>query len=259
MRWRMSAMPFANLSELSQQSGNNRGLLKHGRPEMDGLEGLTERRRACDVCCRLDPRLVRNGSSFDFDPPVLSYWSQWLGHSRPKLLIVGQDFGSVGYFTEFQGRDDPSSPTNKNLRSLLREAGIDVGAPPIPDPNAPVLLTNSILCLKEGGMAAPIRAPWVRNCSAFHLRPLIDLLRPAITVGMGSRGWMAVRNALTLSGVPQRIGEAAGQVWRISPGHAVFAVGHCSGLGVVNRPWEKQLRDWKQIGEVLSATAQGTA
>jgi len=224
---------------------------------MEGLEVLAERRKTCDICCRLDSSSICNGSSFDFDPPVVSYWSQWLGHSRPKLLIVGQDFGSIQYFLDFRGKDDPGSPTNENLRKLLQEAGIDVGAPPISDPNAPVFLTNSILCLKHGSMAAPIRTRWVRNCSSVHLRPLIELLRPLVTVGMGTNGWTAVRNALKLSGVPERIGEAAGKMWPTSPDHVVFAVGHCSGLGLVNRSWDKQVRDWKQIGEVLATKARG--
>ncbi len=225
----------------------------------EGLKILAERRKTCDVCCRVSTGAIRNGSSFDFDPSELSYWSQWLGNSRPRLLIVGQDFGSIQYFVQFQGKDDPNSATNRNLRKLLREAGIHVGAPPGSDPNAPVYLTNSILCLKEGAMKDRINPQWVRNCSAIHLRPLMELLSPEVTIGMGSHGWAAVRNALNLSGVPEKIGQAAGQVWRISPHHAVAAVGHCSGLGLVNRSWEKQVLDWKQIGEALAVAARGSA
>lgn len=247
-----------NVSAVAEINTRKRLHLSQDRPVMDGLDGLSERRKLCDVCCRLNPGAIRNGSSFDFDPQVLSYWSQWLGNSRPKLLIVGQDFGSVQYFVRFHGKDDPSSLTNGNLRKLLREAGIDVGEPPAHDPHAPVFLTNSILCLKEGAMAAPIRAPWVRNCSANYLRPLIDFLRPVVTVGMGSNGWMAVRHALNLSDLPRGISEAAGGMWRISPDHAVFAVGHCSGLGLANRSWAQQVLDWREIGQVLAASPPGT-
>ncbi|MGC2621256.1 MAG: hypothetical protein WA414_19590, partial [Acidobacteriaceae bacterium] len=84
-------------------------------------------------------------------------------------------------------------------------------------------------------------------------------LRPAVTVAMGSYGWMAVRGALNLSDVPSGISQAAGQMWRTSPEHSVFAVGHCSGLGLVNRSWEKQILDWKRIGEALRANSGGTA
>jgi DNA polymerase len=216
------------------------------------LEALVRQRQSCRLCTDRDPNQIRNGSTFDFEPQILSYWSQWLGHRQPKLLIVGQDFGTVEYFLKFRGRDDPGSRTNANLRELLVIAGMEVGVPPESDPAALVFLTNSILCLKSGSMNAPIKKSWVRNCSAHYLRPLIRFLQPPVIVGMGSGGWMAVREALDLSGVPDSISQAAGNRWRTALGQAVFAVGHCSGLGLVNRSWEKQVMDWSRIGKAVA-------
>lgn len=210
-----------------------------------------ERRQACRVCCDLDPDRIKNGSEFDFDPPVVSYWSQWLGNPEPTILIVGQDFGSIEYFTRFRGKDEPNNQTNTNLRQLLREAGVHVATPPLFDPDAQVFLTNAILCLKAGNMDASIKEGWVRNCAALHLTPLIEILEPAIIVGMGNSGWLAVRTALQMRDVPSQIGQAAGRMWTLPSQMKVFAIGHCGPKGRINRPWAMQVLDWQKIGTAL--------
>lgn len=224
-----------------------------GETEQATLQVLAEKRRSCRTCCDSDPDLIKNGSEFDFDPPVVSYWSQWLGSPRPKILIVGQDFGSIDYFTRFRGQDEPNNRTNTNLRQLLGEADVHVGPPPLSDHDAPVFLTNAILCLKAGKMNAPIKEQWVLDCSGMHLLPLIKALMPQIIVGMGRHGWLAVRSALQMQNVPSSIGEAAGKSWILPSQMRVFAVGHCSGLGLVNRNWAMQMLDWRKIGEALSS------
>jgi hypothetical protein len=83
---------------------------------------LVRARKDCRLCVDGGPSPLRNGSSFDFDPDVVSHWSQWLGHQRPRLLVVGQDFSGADYFERNRGRDDPASPTNRSLRDLLAEA-----------------------------------------------------------------------------------------------------------------------------------------
>ena len=212
------------------------------------LQILADRRRSCRICIDRDPGQIQNGSEFDFDPPILSYWSQWLGHNAPKILVVGQDFGDVGYFNRFRGQDERDNTTNNNLRKLLEQAGLKAGAPPDPDHATPVFLTNSILCLKTGPMSASVKEPWVRACSREHLSPLISHLKPSIIIGMGSSGWLAVRTALQLKETPVKIGIAAGLNWTLKSGVQVFPVGHCSGLGIRNRPWAQQVADWRAIG-----------
>jgi hypothetical protein len=97
-------------------------------------------------------------------------------------------FGNVDYFVRHRGRDQPHNKTNDNLRRLLAEAGIDVRVPPDRDPDAPVFMTNSVLCIKEGRMTAPILASWISACTERHLMPLLRYLRPPIVVGMGNDG-----------------------------------------------------------------------
>jgi hypothetical protein len=214
-------------------------------------EELVAFRRTCRICMERNAEEIHNGSEFDFDPPVVSYWSQWLGHRRPSLLIVGQDFGNVAYFIRHRGMDEPENETNENLRKLLLEAGIKTGKAPEPDPAAPVFLTNSILCLKSGSMSARIKERWVDACAQNHLASLIRYLKPKVVVAMGKMGWRGVRRVFSLSQAPPAIKEAAGQSWEIDTGTRLFAVVHCSRLGMLNRPWCQQVEDWQRIGASL--------
>jgi uracil-DNA glycosylase len=214
-------------------------------------EELVGFRKTCRVCMERSAEEIHNGSEFAFDPPVISYWSQWLGHRQPYLLIVGQDFGNVSYFIRHRGMDGPENETNENLRKLLLEAGIKAEKAPDADPAVPVFLTNSILCLKSGPMNAPIKERWVDACAQNHLASLIRYLNPKIIVAMGKMGWRAVRRVFALAQAPPAITVAAGQSWGLETGTRVFPVVHCSGLGMVNRPWPQQVADWQRIGAAL--------
>jgi hypothetical protein len=220
---------------------------------------LVAARKSCRVCVERSPGRLRSCAEFDFDPDVVSLWEQWLGHRAPKLLAVGQDFGNVDYFARNRGRDEPHNKTNDNLRKLLIEAGFRTTDPPERDDAAPVFLTNSILCLKEGKMSGPIRASWVAACTERHLVPLLRLLRPPVVVGMGAHGWRAVRQAFALWDAPSAMSRAAGGDWRAGDGTRVFAVGHCGPLGLINRTWPAQLADWRRIGAVVGALDSGGA
>ena len=220
---------------------------------MDQYSALVAARKACRICVERSPGKIRSCAEFDFDPDVVSHWEAWLGHRRPQLLAVGQDFGNVAYFVRNRGRDDPNNKTNDNLRRLLTEAGLNVTEPREFDGNAPVFLTNSILCVKEGQMDGAIRLSWVDACADKHLRPLVRLLKPPVVVGMGSCGWRAVRRVFGLENAPERISDAAGSSWISGDRTRIFAVGHPGPQGLTNRPWPQQLGDWRRIGKAVSA------
>jgi len=222
---------------------------------MEDFEALVRARKACRVCVERHPGKIRSCAEFDFDPDVVSHWEQWLGHRRPKLLVVGQDFGNVGYFVRNRGRDELHNKTNENLHKLLLAAGFDVKHPSERDHDTPVFLTNSILCIKEGAMNTPILSGWVDACTERHLTPLLRFLKPPVVVGMGNAGWRAVRRIFTLHHAPQLISRAAGGDWLSADGTRVFAVGHCGPLGIINRPWTQQLLDWRAIGATVWAPA----
>lgn len=198
-----------------------------------------------------NPGKIHAGALLDFDPNVISYWSQWLGHPRPQILVVGQDFGDIGYFKEHRGKDEFENETNNNLYRLLVHIGLKPGKPPREDRETRVFLTNSILCLKDPPMNAPVRDPWVRACAETHLRPLVLKLKPPVVVAMGRPAWLAARCAFELADAPANISAAAGGPWKTKSGILAFAVAHCSGLGIRNRPWERQLEDWSRIGKAL--------
>jgi uracil-DNA glycosylase len=222
---------------------------------MEEYAALVMARKACRICVERSPGRIRSCAEFDYDPEVVSLWELWLGHKNPKLLVVGQDFGNVDYFVRNRGRDEPDNKTNANLWKLLAEAGIEASHPRQQDKQAPVFLTNSVLCLKEGPMNGSVRASWVRECTARHLLPLLQLLGPPIVVGMGACGWRAVRQVFALSQAPPAISAAAGCCWISQNLTQVFAVGHCSPLGLINRPWQQQAVDWRRIGKAVSAYA----
>jgi hypothetical protein len=51
-----------------------------------------------------------------------------LAASRPAdLILVGQDWGTVGYFRDHCGRDTPENRTNKRLTEFLALLGFKVG------------------------------------------------------------------------------------------------------------------------------------
>ena len=214
--------------------------------------GLVAARKACRICVERSPGKIRSCGDFDFDPEVVSHWEPWLGHKRPKLLAVGQDFGNVDYFVRNRGRDEPNNKTNDNLRKLLAAAGFIVTHPEECDRSAPVFLTNSILCIKEGAMNGAVRSSWVNACADKHLRPLVRYLKPPVVVGMGNCGWQAVRRVFALEEAPKRISHAAGSSWIAADQTRVFAVGHPGPLGIINRPWPQQIADWRRIGAAIS-------
>jgi hypothetical protein len=222
---------------------------------MAEFDDLVAARKACRWCVERSPGRIRSCAEFDFDPDVVSHWEQWLGHRNPKIVVVGQDFGNVGYFVRCRGRDEPDNKTNENLYRLLTAAGIAVKHPSQRDNAAPVFLTNSILCVKEGPMAGPILSSWIDACTERHLRPLLRVLDPPVAVGMGNSGWRAVRAVFALTDAPRLISHAAGCCW-VAGRTRVFAVGHCSPLGIINRPWPQQLADWRRIGSAVSVVSR---
>lgn len=223
---------------------------------MEEYRALVEARKACRICVQRCPGRIRSCAEFAFDPAVVSHWEQWLGHRNPKILVVGQDFGNVDYFVRHRGRDEPHNKTNDNLQKLLAAAGIYVRKPPDADREAPIFMTNSILCVKKGKMSGSILSSWISSCTENHLLPLLRYLQPPVVVGMGNCGWRAVRQAFTLHDAPRRISHAAGSNWILADWTRVFAVAHCGPLGIINRCWPQQIADWRCIGEAVSISSR---
>lgn len=225
---------------------------------------LVEARRVCNICMQRDPEELRNPSSFEFDRPIVSYWSQWMGHQSPELLIVGQDFSDIGFFEKFRGDDEADCDTNRHLQARLADAGytgISLGR----DPAAPIYLANAVLCLKRGKVDRPVKDRWIRNCATTHLTKLIAFLRPLAVVATGRAAWNATLVASKLSDAPERLGAAIDSrrpyfsTLPVYDGIAFFAASHTSGKAVMNRGTARQIEDWKSIGGYLAGLREQRA
>jgi DNA polymerase len=218
---------------------------------------LVSAREACRLCahCGLtNPSTVDGG---EHDSRQIGPWTQWQGHLDAELMIVGQDWGDVRYFHENAGRDKPSNPTNLMLARLLRSIGIEIGSPDDPSPAAPVFLTNAVLCLKDGGLQAKVRPEWFINCGRAFLRAQIELVNPAVVVGLGQRAFEAVLSAFDLPIPPFRQAVLSAEGTLLPNGSRLLAVYHC-GMRILNthRPEAAQLADWRRIGGALAWTRQ---
>lgn len=167
-------------------------------------------------------------------------------------MVVGQDWGDTSYFLKRKGLDQPTgNPTNTNLQELLGRFGISIKEPC--EPQVPVIfLTNIILCLKNGGLQAPVKDEWFSNCAESFFRDLVSIVQPKIIMALGKT---VSETILKLYGVPfskssplNRLMESA--PFKLTETTYLFPVYHC-GAGSVNRnrPLEKQHEDWMKAAE----------
>jgi hypothetical protein len=123
-------------------------------------EKLVRARKHCRKC---HPEL-RNPAEFDHDADEVGPWSRWLASRPAELILVGQDWGDVGYFQKYKGRDIPDNRTNKRLIKYLKLLGFEVGPPNITDHTSGVFATNAILCLKQKNSLVHRQSPQVVAC-----------------------------------------------------------------------------------------------
>lgn len=175
-----------------------------------------------------------------------SSWARLFGSTSAPVVVVGKDFSSSGRFFK-RPRDwfepDPAFATNDNLRELATTAGMD--------PARDLYLTNAVLCLKPGGTSAPLRTPWIRNCSSLLSRT-VKLIRPRAVVALGEDAWRALGFAFgrDLERWRQRVGGAPEPACGDRP--ALFCFGHPGTRGRSNRKRADQQRDWCNLHEWLS-------
>ncbi len=158
---------------------------------------LAKSRKACRLCNGLiNPSMYSGGV---FDTAHIGPWSQWQGNLDARLLIVGQDWGDTSYFEKYKGRDIDNNPSNKTLRELLASIGIEIDPPSAAEhSHESVFLTNAILCLKDGGLGAPVKSSWFNNCGRHFLRPTIDIVSPKVVVSLGKHAFESIRQLYDL-------------------------------------------------------------
>ena len=209
---------------------------------------LVASRRACSVCFGLEnPSKVEGGK---FDSTELGPWTRWQGNLNSDILVVGQDWGDVDCLLNNKGIEPAGNPTNQTLMKLFQDAlGISLCEPNSQEPNSqPAFFTNSILCLKRGGLQGEVRDSWFENCGEKFLKETINLVQPRIVVTLGEK---AFRTMEALYGFPRKPFKAAvdnSDPFLIPGGARLFPMYHC-GAWILNthRKFPEQLRDWKRI------------
>jgi DNA polymerase len=227
--------------------------------KQEQYSALVAKRKDCRDCAGLGLHNPAESDLREFDSDdEIGPWTRLDGDLDARLMVVGQDWGDVGYYTQNEGLDEDGNPrnnaTNGNLEQLLKVAGF---AAPLSFGGTPrgLFLTNAILCLKEGGMQARVKAEWFTNCQRF-LREQIEIVSPCVVVGMGHRAYKAVLRAFGLR-VPsgpllRAVEDEHGST--LPNGSTLLAVYHC-GQRVINtrlRSLEAQVRDWERVANALS-------
>lgn len=212
-------------------------------------------RKACRLCTSLG---LTNPSTLEFDSDEIGPWTLWQGRLDAEVLVVGQDWGDVGFFLNHAGNEvGVPFPTNKALRQLLDSAGIEI-PPPRVDPRAgAVFFTNAVLCLKKSGLQAKVQPAWFQNCAGF-LQRQIAIVSPIVVVALGYQAYRAVCRAFGLPALSTlRDAVALGVSAKLPNGAKLIAVYHCGNRGMRARPFEQQKSDWQRVRRALGSEDPG--
>jgi uracil-DNA glycosylase len=208
-------------------------------------------RKSCRRCTELvNPADLTHAQ---YDGSEVGPWSRWLASRPAKVILVGQDWGTDGYFRDHQGRDIASNKTNQRIIEFLSLLGFEVGPPTETDYRSGVFATNAILCLKRGTatqMSATVKSVWFSNCQSFLKSTIEASLAPSV-IALGRPSYESVARAYGIvprSG-PFREAVEASPI-RLDAQRRLFAVFHPAA-----RPKDRthsQMRDdWTCISGYL--------
>lgn len=215
---------------------------------------LVEARKGCCACTGVVNPSVCGGGRFDCDE--IGAWSTWQGNLDAPIMVVGQDWGDEAWFVREAGYTTSTSVTNKTLIKLLDSIGFEIPLARDSTDRGALFFTNAILCLKQGGAQGRVQPQWFENCGSRFLRPLIELVRPRVVVGLGERAYAAIVSAYGIKPGNFRADVEAAVPVQLSAGIVAFAVYHCGArIQNTHRTLATQLRDWARIGSFLRAPA----
>jgi uracil-DNA glycosylase len=206
---------------------------------------LVARRKACSLCPGLtNPSMVEGGR---YDSDEIGPWSRWQGNLDAQLMVVGQDWGDMGFFIRNAGIEPQKNTTNTTLVELIGLLGITAGPPGAAIGQDVGFFTNAILCLKQGGLQAAVQGDWFRNCSV-HLRRQIEIVGPKVVIGLGERAYRSILAGFDLKIPAFRTQVEDSKGILLPTGSLAFAVYHC-GTRIQNthRSLDIQRQDWMRI------------
>lgn len=166
--------------------------------------------------------------------PVLSPAN---GPGDARLLFVGEGpgrFGAGRTATPFSG-----DVAGRRFEELLARAGLE---------RDEVFVTNAILCLPLDAQGRN-RTPKSREVAACNrwLAATISSLEPALVVAMGRVALEAIRKV-----APHELElDRAGSLPVPWNRRQLAVVYHPGARSQVHRPWQRQLKDWEELGQWL--------
>ena len=244
--------------------------------ECGALNAKGECRDGLKKCCNSSKTGVQ---LIPYEPcDEINLWSYWQGgvnHLNAKILLVGQDWGSMDTEKYEEARivenivqkkkiepnkylsyvDGNTNPTDKNLIKLFDSIGYDI-TKECPD----LFFTNLALCYRaDSKISGGFKTIWANNCGEFF-KELVDIIKPKVILCL-CRG--------TYEGVMKALGGQAEMVKSYNDiigkpsvvgGYNVFPLAHCGSMGTANRNKGKdkhtdklhyQKEDWKEIQKYL--------
>jgi hypothetical protein len=193
---------------------------------------------------------LRNPSETEFDTIEIEPWANWQNDLDAEILVIGQEFCDFDTFNKTKGKveqfeDKFEYQSNKNLRKLLSSIGKDPGNPLHPKKDVKLFFTNCVMGLKEGDMSANFMDKWMKPSRENFLTPLVDLIQPKIIVCIGSKAAESVSKMYNFKMGPlkEMILKNPIEIDQTK----IFSMYHTGGLGIRNRSFELQLKDWQQL------------
>lgn len=178
-------------------------------------------------------------------------WTQWQNNLDAQLMVVGQDWGGVEYFTENEGLEKDDNETNQRLVEFLAGIGIEINLPVLTAEDRPLYFTNAVLCLRPGRLTGPISGKWFRKCGPLFLRRQIELVRPKAVVTLGYYAYRTVLTAFGRKPTPRMCDAIIEDIEVVDKGSAVVPVFHCGKNGQRSRSIADQHQDWKRVKAAL--------
>jgi DNA polymerase len=143
---------------------------------------LVTERKACRSCTGL--RNPAEPALRQFDSSEIGPWSRLHGDLDAQLMIVGQDWGDVKYYTDNKGLDKLTNPTMRNLEKLLHHIGVNVRLTTYADQGHGVFLTNAVVCLKTAVFRQKLNLSGYRTAAHFSCGNRLKLF--------GQKWWFAL-------------------------------------------------------------------
>ena len=213
--------------------------------------------------CNKDSKVKLEKCDFCGEINLWSYWQGGKDNLDAKILLVGQDWGSLNTleinFLNYMEKND--NPTDIHLCELFDSIGYNICSVKHED----LFFTNFVLCYRCKGLSGGFRQKWADNCSEYFIR-LVKIIQPKIIICLGRSVYNSVMKSFgekPLTGKYNSIIEKGAVSINIGDFCvSVFPMAHCGVLGTYNRnradnnikdkgSLEKQIQDWEAIKNLL--------